>query len=57
MHKHTVTISFNTDRALTDEELNTLTDSIALQIEEPMADENEQADYATHSITIRTDRN
>ena len=57
MYKQTVTLSFQTDRELTDYELNEIIDAIALQITDPTDENNEASDFSTHSITVRIDRN
>ena len=46
------TISFTTDKQLTQEQLNQLMDIIALQIIEPVNEEQEDEDYSTRNVEV-----
>lgn len=50
--RYEITIRFATDRELTLEELDTLRDAIALQVEEPADREGEEAEFRTHTINV-----
>lgn len=52
MHRYEITVRFATDRELTLEELNTLRDTIALQVEEPQDLEGNEAEFRTHTINV-----
>ena len=51
---HTTVITFETDRELTDEELNRLEGNLMLQIQEPMNDDNDAEEYETQLLNIET---
>jgi hypothetical protein len=51
--KYTVQIEFNTDRVLTDNELDTLLTAITVQIEEPADEIGNDAEFTTNSITVK----
>ena len=46
------TISFTTDKQLTQEQLNQLMDIIALQIIEPVDAEQEDEDYSSRNVEV-----
>ena len=51
---HTTVITFETDRELTDEELNRLEGNLMLQIQEPTNDDNDAEEYETQLLNIET---
>ena len=51
--KYTIEISFNTDRTLTETELDTLLTNVVVQIEEPADEIGNDAEFNTHSITVK----
>ena len=52
--KYTVTIEFDTDKALNESEQTDLLDSLSLQVEEPQTNEGEDAGWSASEITINT---
>ena len=46
------TIRFTTDKQLTQEQLNQLMDIIALQIIEPVNEDQEDEDYSTRNVEV-----
>lgn len=55
MATYTVEISFNTDRTLTETELDTLLTNLVVQIEEPADEVGNDAEFTTSDITINTE--
>lgn len=55
---YTITIKFDTDRELTQEEIAILERVVIAQVEEPVVDDSEQgyidADYSTTNVEIAT---
>jgi hypothetical protein len=51
---YTTTITFETDRELTDEELNQLEGNLMLQVQEPTNEHNEAEEYETQLLNIET---
>ena len=51
--KYEITVSFNTDRALTDNELDTLLTAITVQIEEPADEFGNDVEFTTNEITVK----
>jgi hypothetical protein len=47
-------ITFETDRDLTDEELNQLEGNLSLQIQDPTNEHNEAEEYETQLLNIET---
>jgi hypothetical protein len=57
MQTYKVTIKFQTDRALTQEELETLEGLLSIQVEEPTNWNSEYMDWSGQNITIETSSN
>jgi len=54
--EYTITINFQTDRALTPYELNALESHLMLQIDEPVNENQEDETYETKDATYKTER-
>lgn len=48
--RYSITVNFDTDRELTLDELNTLSDCVTLQIEEPADLAGDEMDFRTSNI-------
>ena len=53
--KYQIKVTFESDRALTGEELNELLDTIALQAEEPATLTGDDVDYITSAVMVFND--
>jgi hypothetical protein len=50
--RYSITVNFDTDRELTLDELNTLRDCVALQIEEPVDLAGNGMEFRTNTINV-----
>jgi hypothetical protein len=50
--KYTITLEFVADRELTKHEFDTLTDSLLLQIEEPVNHAGDEEEYSTKDMKV-----
>lgn len=50
--QYQIKVTFESDRALTGDELDELLDTIALQVEEPATRDGEDADYITNAVAV-----
>jgi hypothetical protein len=55
MATYTVKIDFNTDRTLTDNELDQLLTNVRVQIEEPADELGNDAEFITSNITMKSE--
>jgi hypothetical protein len=55
MNKYTITIGFNTDRPLTEDELNAIAAQCAAQVEEPVDGNGDDMDVTVSDTSIRLD--
>lgn len=50
--KYQIKVTFESDRALTGDELNELLDTIALQVEEPATLSGEEMQFTTSAVAV-----
>jgi hypothetical protein len=55
-NKYTISISFSTDKELTDDEISMLNLQVAAQVEEPVNEEGEEVEYTTQISTLEIER-
>lgn len=55
-NKYTVSISFSTDKELSQEEMSALCMQVAAQVEEPVTGEGDDVEYTTQISTLEIKR-
>ncbi len=55
-NNYTISISFLTDKELTDEEISMLVLQLVAQVEEPVTGEGDNVEYQTKIVAIKTEQ-
>jgi len=55
-NNYTISISFLTDKELTDEEISMLILQLVAQVEEPVTGEGDNVEYQTKIVAIKTEQ-
>ncbi len=55
-NNYTVSISFSTDKELTDDEISMLVLQLVAQVEEPVTGEGDNVEYQTKIVSIKTEQ-
>ena len=55
-NNYTISISFLTDKELTDDEISMLILQLVAQVEEPVTGEGENVEYQTKIVAIKTEQ-
>jgi hypothetical protein len=55
-NNYTISISFSTDKELTDDEISMLVLQLVAQVEEPVTGEGDNVEYTTKIVSIKTEQ-
>ncbi len=55
-NNYTISISFLTDKELTDEEISMLVLQLVAQVEEPVTGEGDNVEYQTKIVSVKTEQ-
>lgn len=55
-NNYTISISFSTDKELTDDEISMLVLQLVAQVEEPVTGEGDNVEYQTKIVSIKTEQ-
>ena len=55
-NNYTISISFLTDKELTDEEISMLVLQLVAQVEEPVTGEGDNVEYQTKIVAVKTEQ-
>jgi hypothetical protein len=55
-NNYTISISFLTDKELTDDEISMLILQLVAQVEEPVTGEGDNVEYKTKIVTVKTEQ-
>lgn len=55
-NNYTISISFLTDKELTDDEISMLILQLVAQVEEPVTGEGEDVEYQTKIVSVKTEQ-